>query len=140
MRNKLIDKLIMLLGATGLISLVSCATIEAPRKILEIQKEIPFSEQIGNYLFGYLDQEGVTLGYDTDRNGIEDTRLHYTLVGIDEKGIFHFQLYGISKDKNRNGKFEEGEFEFINVEKEYAPFNIIKYRKNLELDYIKLNK
>lgn len=123
MKSKLIDKL-KRYGAIGLIALSSCASIE----------KTPVNEQIGKYLFGHLTTQGVILGYDTDNDNIEDTRLFYQLFNISSEGTLHFQLYGISEDKNRNSIFEENEFRFIE-EKEHD----VKNSGNIFQKYVTLN-
>lgn len=54
-------------------------------------------------------ESGVYIGYDTNGDGIEDTRKHYVFKGLSEQGYLMYELTKTWKDTNKDGQFTEDE-------------------------------
>jgi hypothetical protein len=92
------------LGVPILASIItfSCATSPKPQ------------DPLGDYLFLYPGNNQFMLGYDTDKDGREDYRRIYQIIGVDaEEESIHAILIATARDENKNGKFDEEEFKKV---------------------------
>ena len=92
----------LILSASVLASCTTFKPIQRENKLVAIE---------------FLDNYNVSVEYDTDGDNWGDTKYFY-LVMPGQSSLFFLEPYAIARDKNKNHKYEDDEFEYLYEKKQ----------------------